>query len=101
MEVKITEINNNMIILTRLFTCSQRSIDYSNSGFVTHLRPGGLKTILVIRIKTSFLMEKIITRRTAMMRPKRPIALPKISTMSILTKSAGLAASERAAPDPT
>ena len=36
-----------------------------------------------------------------MMRPKRPMALPKISIMSILTKSAGLAASERAAPDPT
>ena len=41
------------------------------------------------------------TRRTAIMRPKRPMALPKISTMRILTKSAGLAASERAAPDPT
>ena len=36
-----------------------------------------------------------------MIRPKRPIALPKISTMRIFTKSAGLAASDRAAPDPT
>ena len=41
------------------------------------------------------------TSRTAMIKPKRPMALPKISTMRILTKSAGLAASERAAPDPT
>ena len=73
-------------------------MDNSNSDFIAHLGSGGLKTV---RIKTSFLMEKIITRRTAMMRPKRPMALPKISIMSILTKSAGLAASERAAPDPT
>ena len=36
-----------------------------------------------------------------MIRPKRPIALPKISTMRIFTKSAGFAASDRAAPDPT
>ena len=36
-----------------------------------------------------------------MIRPNRPIALPKISTMRILTKRAGLAASERAAPEPT
>ena len=36
-----------------------------------------------------------------MIRPNRPMALPKISTMRILTKSAGLAASDRAAPEPT
>ena len=36
-----------------------------------------------------------------MMSPKRPMALPKISTMRILTKRAGFAASERAAPEPT
>ena len=35
------------------------------------------------------------------MSPNRPMALPKISTMRILTKSAGLAASESAAPEPT
>ena len=34
------------------------------------------------------------------MRPKRPMALPKISMMRILTNSAGLAASARAAPEP-
>lgn len=34
-------------------------------------------------------------------KPNRPIAEPKISTMRILTNSAELAASARAAPDPT
>lgn len=33
--------------------------------------------------------------------PNSPIALPKISTIKILTKSAPLWASARAAPDPT
>ena len=33
-------------------------MDNSNLAFVAHLSPGGLKTILVIRIKTSFLTEK-------------------------------------------
>lgn len=36
-----------------------------------------------------------------MMTPKRPIALPKISTIRILTKSAEFCASARAAPEPT
>lgn len=35
------------------------------------------------------------------MRPKRPMALPKISMIKIFTKSEGLAASARAAPEPT
>ena len=35
-----------------------------------------------------------------MINPKRPMALPKISIIKILTKSDGLAASARAAPDP-
>ena len=43
----------------------------------------------------------LLTSRTAMMRPKRPMALAKISTMRILTKREALAASERAAPEPT
>jgi hypothetical protein len=80
LEVKITEINNNIIIIIQ--GCSQRSSDYSIAQ--------ALSPILALEV-----------RRTAMMRPKRPMALPKISTMSILTKSAGLAASERAAPEPT
>lgn len=35
------------------------------------------------------------------MRPKRPIALPKISMIRIFTNKEGFAASEIAAPDPT
>jgi len=35
------------------------------------------------------------------MTPNRPIALPKISTIRILTNRAGSWASARAAPDPT
>lgn len=37
----------------------------------------------------------------ATIRPNNPMALAKISTIRILTKSAGFAASARAAPDPT
>ena len=37
----------------------------------------------------------------AMISPKRPMALPKISMIKILTKSELLAASARAAPEPT
>jgi hypothetical protein len=40
-------------------------------------------------------------RRTAMMMPNSPMALPKISMMRILTKREELAASATAAPDPT
>jgi hypothetical protein len=36
-----------------------------------------------------------------MMMPKRPMALPKISMMRILTKREESAASARAAPEPT
>jgi hypothetical protein len=36
-----------------------------------------------------------------MMMPNRPMALPKISMMRILTKSEELAASATAAPEPT
>ena len=36
----------------------------------------------------------------AMINPKRPMALPKISMIKILTNREGLAASARAAPDP-
>ena len=43
----------------------------------------------------------VVTRRTAIMSPNSPMALPKISTIRILTNRAGLAASESAAPDPT
>ncbi len=43
----------------------------------------------------------LLTMSTAMIRPKRPMALAKISTMRILTKRDGSAASARAAPDPT
>ena len=42
-----------------------------------------------------------LTSRTAMMSPKSPMALPKISTMRILTKRVASAASARAAPEPT
>lgn len=38
---------------------------------------------------------------TAMIKPKRPMALLKISTIKIFTKRLALAASARAAPDPT
>ena len=42
-----------------------------------------------------------VTCKIAMMRPKRPMAEPKISMMRILTKSVESAASANAAPDPT
>ena len=42
----------------------------------------------------------VVTIRIPMISPKRPMALPKISMIKILTKSEGLAASARAAPDP-
>jgi len=38
--------------------------------------------------------------KMAMINPKRPMALPKISMIKILTNREGLAASARAAPDP-
>jgi hypothetical protein len=41
-----------------------------------------------------------ITIRMPTMSPKRPTALPKISTIKIFTKREGLAASAKAAPDP-
>ena len=41
------------------------------------------------------------TKRTEIIRPKRPMAEPKISTIRILTKSEASAASARAAPEPT
>ena len=41
-----------------------------------------------------------LTIKIPTMSPKRPTALPKISTIKILTKRAGLAASARAAPEP-
>ena len=66
-------------------------------SLVSHLGLGGLKEINKYKTRTN----TRLTSRTAMIKPKRPIALPKISTIRILTKSAGLAASERAAPDPT
>lgn len=43
----------------------------------------------------------LVTCKMEMMTPKRPMALPKISTMRILTKSEEFWASASAAPDPT
>ena len=46
-------------------------------------------------------VQKKLTKRTAIINPKSPIALPKISTIKILTNNVESAASANAAPDPT
>lgn len=46
-------------------------------------------------------LPRLSTCRIATMTPKRPMALPKISTMRIFTKRLGFCASAKAAPLPT
>ena len=84
-------------ILNDFYFGFQTSDPSSHLSLVTHLSLGCLgegKPIEITDLKN-------LTRSTAIMSPNRPMALPKISTMRILTNKTGLAASERAAPDPT
>ena len=85
-------------ILNDFYFGFQTSDPSSHLSLVSHLSLGclGGKSC---KIKTFF--TKTLTRSTAIMSPNRPMALPKISTMRILTNKTGLAASDRAAPDPT
>lgn len=46
-------------------------------------------------------MSRLLTRNTPTIKPNKPMALPKISMIKILTNSAEFAASAIAAPEPT
>lgn len=71
------------------------------SLLVTHFSLGSLNGKKGKIKFSSHVDTKSLTKSTAIISPKRPMALPKISTIKIRTKSEGSAASASAAPDPT